>query len=415
MQRSLFRDVNYYLLMGYQFSNGIADALFRFCIPWLVYDITGSPIQMTITFGISMLPYLLFSFLGGAIIDCFNRRRILLITSLLSFFTLLIFYSLFFQESFTLELGVLYCIAFLLASYNAFDQPALDASIVEYFQKNQLISINSSIEVILSISSVAGPLIAGFLIQWIGVKHAIIFIAFFYMLSFLLIKLSRPIQESSLNKKFEDVGELIYEQGQLIKEGFTYLLRPSGSPVLLIICMTFLSNVCLGPLDPLLLFIGRNTFNMNSESFASLISTISLTAVLVLVIVPSKLKKIDTFLIIIAALVVQAFAYLCIGLFQIIPVVFSAYFLITLSASIYVIFARTLRQATVPPPLSGRVASITRSIAPAGTGLGAVFSSLFLQFVPVEIFFILNGVLMTFVVVVSFQLHKKLSRIRMHA
>ena len=45
---------------------------------WLVYELTGSPLQLSLVIGARSLPLLLFGPFGGVAADRFDRRRILL-------------------------------------------------------------------------------------------------------------------------------------------------------------------------------------------------------------------------------------------------------------------------------------------------------------------------------------------------
>lgn len=338
-------------------------------------------------------------------IDCFNRRKLLLITSLLSGITLFVASILYFKEPASVDLGIIYALTFLLASYNAFDKPAFDASIVEYFQQNELISINSSMEIITSLCNVIGPACAGLLIILIGSKTLLI-AAFAYAVSFILIKTSKPIRESSLNKQFKQIGELVYENIKLIKEGFAYLLKP-GCPIALTVLITFLYNIFFSSHDTLIMFMARDKFSMTAKEFSSIVSIISLIVVFVLILLPRKLQKMDTFTIMIMALTLISFTVFCISLTNSGLILGLCYLMNTVTNSIYCIFARSLRLSIVPHSLTGRVASICSTLMYAGSGIGAIFSSFALEFITADYFFFFSGLAISLIAVLAFYLSKK--------
>ncbi|MDO4642451.1 MAG: MFS transporter [Cardiobacteriaceae bacterium] len=55
------------------------EGLFKFTLPLLVLEITGSATDTALTFALTYLPYLVFSLLGGVAADKFSRRKILLL------------------------------------------------------------------------------------------------------------------------------------------------------------------------------------------------------------------------------------------------------------------------------------------------------------------------------------------------
>lgn len=406
LAKKLLKNRNFYLLMGYQLFAGLADKLFQFCIPWFVYDLTGSATQMVLTFGITMAPYLIFCFLGGTLVDYFNRRVVLLITTALSGVTLLIFSMVMSYDKSFFDLEIVYALCFLLATYNALDIPAFDSSIVDYFAKEELISVNSTLEAILSTCNIVGPLLAGALIALVGGKQAMMSIAFVYIGSFACMLLSKPVRLSSACKKFGSLGEFLYEHGQFIKSGFAYVFTVEN-PILLGIMISCLSNIVFGSLDVLMAFIARDDLGMQSESFASVMSIGALCSLIFIVFFSYKLRKFHPFTMMIITLLIDAIASVVIGIANAKILILGFYCLTIITASLYNIFGRTFRQSYISPAYMGRVTGISRSLTYSALALGSIFSGMLLEFISVKSYFVVGGLLMGLTTCLSYYLQKR--------
>lgn len=57
----------------------IGDWLFKIALPLLVFQKTGSASQMAAIYGVSFLPWLFFSLLGGLLADRTNKKNIMVL------------------------------------------------------------------------------------------------------------------------------------------------------------------------------------------------------------------------------------------------------------------------------------------------------------------------------------------------
>lgn len=405
IQTSVFKKKNFFLLMGYQLSSGLAYKMFQFCIPWLIYSLTGSGSKMAIGFGVSMAPYLIFTLLGGSLIDYFNKRKVLLAITSLSCLTLLVFSICMFANVVSVNFQGLYLLSFLLATYNAVDLAAFDASTIDYFNKDEFVSINTGFEVILNFINIIGPLIAGVMIAYLGSLHIMSIIALLYFTSFILVKFSKPLREAPICKEVKSIGQLIYENGQLIKEGATYVFRP-GCPLLLSIMMACLSNLVFGSKDTLFLYLARDSFNIGSERFASIISVVTIVSITTIAVLPNYLKKVNKIKIMICILFLDAIFSLIIGVSNSKAVLFEIYGITVVTESLYNVFSKTFRQYYVPPHMIGRVAGITRSLSYSSIALSGVISGIALGVMNVQTFFLIGGCIMAVVGILSYGFQK---------
>lgn len=160
------RHRNYRLFLGGQLISLIGTWMQTVAESWLVYRLTGSAVLLGVVGFASRIPVLLFSTLGGAMADRYDRHRIVIATqvasmclaSLLAFLTL----------SDRVQIWHLLAIAASLGVVNAFDIPARQSFVVQLVSREDLqnaIALNSSM---FNGARILGPAIAGVLVATVG-------------------------------------------------------------------------------------------------------------------------------------------------------------------------------------------------------------------------------------------------------
>lgn len=87
-RRSLWRNRDYVLLWGGQAISEIGSSVSELAFPLLVLALTGSPAQAGIIGALSALPGMLFSLPAGALVDRWDRKRVMLFCDLGRFLSL---------------------------------------------------------------------------------------------------------------------------------------------------------------------------------------------------------------------------------------------------------------------------------------------------------------------------------------
>ena len=139
---------------------------------WLVFDMTGSAFWVGVAAAASTIPTLLLSLFGGMLVDRYPRKKVLLWSQVLLMLLSFIFGTVVLLGWATLPLILV--LAFLIGSVSAEATPAIQAFISEIVDRKQLpvaVAPNSSI---FNASRVIGPVLAGFMITWIGTGGAYI-------------------------------------------------------------------------------------------------------------------------------------------------------------------------------------------------------------------------------------------------
>ena len=137
-------------------------------IAWLAYDMTGSKTLLGLIMGIRALPMFLCAPLAGVAADRYNRRLLLIGSQLISATTALIF-------GIVLATGhaqVWHLFVFVLISGAAavMDRPVRLTILFDLVPRGvamQAVAINM---IAFSVSRIAGPAVAGYLIGWVGAE-----------------------------------------------------------------------------------------------------------------------------------------------------------------------------------------------------------------------------------------------------
>src|SRR5438309_8393308 len=77
--RSLWSNRNYVLLWSGQAVSDVGTQVARLAFPLLILSFTGSPAQAGLAQGIATVPYLMLSLVAGALVDRWNRRRVMIL------------------------------------------------------------------------------------------------------------------------------------------------------------------------------------------------------------------------------------------------------------------------------------------------------------------------------------------------
>jgi MFS family permease len=139
---------------------------------WLVFDMTGSAFWVGVTAAASTIPTLLLSLFGGMLVDRYPRKAVLLWSQVLLMLLSFVFGTVVLLGKATLPFILV--LAFMIGSVSAVATPAIQAFISEIVDRRQLpvaVALNSSI---FNASRVIGPVLAGFMITWIGTGGAYI-------------------------------------------------------------------------------------------------------------------------------------------------------------------------------------------------------------------------------------------------
>jgi MFS family permease len=152
---------------------------------WLVLELTGSGVQLGGILAAQYLPVLVGGLFAGAIVDSFDKRRILYVTQSALALLALVISTLVFTH--LIQVWMVYVFAFMLGLASAVDNPARQTFVHEMVGRDYLrnaVTLNSTVA---NLARAIGPLIGGVLIAGIGIAfcflaNALSFVAVLFVL-----------------------------------------------------------------------------------------------------------------------------------------------------------------------------------------------------------------------------------------
>jgi MFS family permease len=158
------------IYMTGQVFNLLGDWMQQTAQAWLVWELTHKATALGIVAFLSQIPYFIFGPWVGVFSDRFDRRRILLLTQLMSMLLAMILAYLIQTNQVTLH--SVYLLAFLLGTVTAFNVTAEQAFIGDIAGTKNIkkaVALNNTIN---QLTRLIGPAIAGWLIVAIGLAPA---------------------------------------------------------------------------------------------------------------------------------------------------------------------------------------------------------------------------------------------------
>ncbi len=166
---SALRYRNYRFYWIGQFPSVLAQNMQHVALAWLVFQLSGSPALLGITGLVQTVPQIGLSFVGGALADRVDRKRMLIATQAA---TALFFFGLGTLVAADLvEIWHVLGLAFLLGCVRAFDQPARQAILPLAVPREELPNAVPLGNLVWNSTRLVGPAAAGMLIVLIGVGH----------------------------------------------------------------------------------------------------------------------------------------------------------------------------------------------------------------------------------------------------
>jgi MFS family permease len=173
------------IYMTGQVFNLLGDWMQQTAQAWLVWELTHKATALGVVAFLSQIPYFIFGPWVGSFSDRFDRRKILLVTQILAMLLAIILAYLIQSDQVTLH--IVYLLAFLLGTVNAFNSTAEQAFIGDIAGTGNIrkaVALNNTIN---QLTRLIGPAIAGWLIVATGLAPAFWINAFSILISIFCI------------------------------------------------------------------------------------------------------------------------------------------------------------------------------------------------------------------------------------
>lgn len=257
-----------YIWTGQLFSTISSQVVTFSIIFWLSIKMNSAEVLALSTLS-SMLPQLILGFFTGVLIDRWNRKLTMIIADLyIAFVTLLLIIIITLGE---LQIGYLYAMLALRSIGSAFHVPAMEASVPLLAPKDKLMKVAGVDNIIFSISTIASPALAAFMISIMKIESVLWFDiigAIIACVSLLFVKIpnhradtqekSEESEESEESEKPHTMSKFFTE----LKQGVEEVLKIRG--LLWLFIFTIFASIALVPISSLFPLMTLNHFSGNT-------------------------------------------------------------------------------------------------------------------------------------------------------
>ena len=356
----MVKNKNFQFLWFAFLVSSIGDWLQKIALPIIVLQRTGSAYQMAGLYGVSFIPWILFTILGGAFADKMNKSKIISYGYFISLlFSIFLIVEL--QQK-NLNLVVLYIASFLLSSVEPMTHPAFQSLIPLTTSKDNLEKANSLFGGIDNTLSLIGPMVAGSLILLISPIYLIWLNAASFLFAgsialFIKVDYKKTVKKDKLSREILD-GVKAAKANKVIWNG-----------AILFLFINFAVNLFQANLA----YFITGFLHGNSFDYGLVLSLSGLGALFGVMLAPAVNKKFKAGRIISSSAVLSGLGLGAIFLFRLDNFILIG-LLLGLSGffdNIIVVTYFSLRQRSVEPEILGRVISVTRTISYISIPIGA--------------------------------------------
>ncbi len=163
---ALMRDKNFIWLMAGSIISMLGDQFTLVALPWLVLRMTGDTLVLGTVLGLMSLPRALFILIGGAVVDRYSPKKVLMVTKYINALLLAALAALVLAGG--LSLWTVYALALAIGLATAFSIPSATSMLPHVMQRAQLPAANGVMMGLRQFSMFLGPLLAGLLIVVFG-------------------------------------------------------------------------------------------------------------------------------------------------------------------------------------------------------------------------------------------------------
>jgi len=348
--------------LGQTISN-LGSSFTFFALPLLVFNLTGSPINLGITTAAEFVPYLLFGLVIGAWVDRVDRKRLMIATDLARAAVIATIPLLAATDALSVGwiYGVAFCSSTLTIAFDAAEFAAIPSLVPS---DDDLVTANGRVQASYSAAQIAGPLAAGLLITIAPVQQVLwVDAASFLVSAGTLALIGRPF-----NAPRDTEGRRALRRE--IAEGLRYVL---GHPVLRnISAMMALINLVAATVYAQLVVFAKHQLDASDSQVALLYAAGSAGVVLLSLAAGPVRRRLSFSLAALGALLVDGLLTMVLAATHRYWAALGLWAAVSGLGIFFNINTVSLRQQIVPNHLLGRVISIAGVLAWSAIPLGAL-------------------------------------------
>jgi len=361
LYKDLFKNKNFTLLSIGGFISSIGDYLYNIGVTVYIYSLTksvGAVALMWLSRGVLRIPML---YLSGLIADFYNKKRVIMVTNLVSVIFAFLFIFINGQR-----LWLVYILAFILQSLNDIDVSSETAILPELVSKEELSYSNSIFSFLQSTSVFLSPAIGGVLYKLYGSNilftiNAISFLiagALFSLIKYDFIKSDKAATRSGIIKSGI--------------EGYKIFSRYSSVKTVFIIMSMF---AVLGRFyETYKVAVSDILLNLNPEGIIYFSYALALGGLSVPFVVKVLYKKNHVILFTLSTVII-GISYIIFGYSQSFIITFGILIILGLAQNLQGIYSSTIIQNSIPKEYLGRVFSFYKILLTLFAILGLLIAT----------------------------------------
>lgn len=349
---------SFWIYLASRLCAATAVMLMRTAVFWHVFDLTGgSNFHVGLVGVVQFLPTLVFTLVGGAIADAYDRRRVMRLAQLPMLAAgLALFWA---TREGAASLPLLYGAVFAIQCAFAFDSPARQAlvpTLVPLAAFPRAVTFASTVQ---TLAFAAGPAIAGFAIAHGGPALAYGLYAVLVALNWLGIGFLRPVRSGGERRAPSWAG---------VREGLAFVRR---QPVVLGCMALDMFAVMLASVTALLPVYAEEILQVGASGLGVLGSSLELGGLLVAVPMMLRPPAARPGRALLIGVGVYGLATIAFGLSRSFPLSVAAYMVVGMADQVSVVMRQTAIQLETPDALRGRVSAVNLIFIQASNQLGA--------------------------------------------
>lgn len=167
---ALFKDSSFKWMLSGAGLSMLGDQFTLIALPWLVLKMTEDTLALGIALALIGVPRALFMLIGGALVDRYSAKRVLMLTKYIN--TVLLGLLAILVLSNNLSLWMVYALSLAIGLATAFSIPSGSAILPHVVKAEHLHAANGVMLGLRQVTMFVGPLLAGLLIALFSDKHA---------------------------------------------------------------------------------------------------------------------------------------------------------------------------------------------------------------------------------------------------
>lgn len=220
LKYTIFEMRNFLLLWLTQSFSGLGSAMTSYALVIWSYSQEGSALMTALLMVCSYAPYVLFSIFAGALSDCWDKKKTMLVCDTIAAGTTVVTFVL--LKNNLLEVWHLYVINAVNGLMNTVQQPASEVTVTRILPKKYYQKIGGLRYLSSSLNSILTPIIATAILGLAGMEVVIAFDLLTFVTAFVVLAFLIRIP------KGEQITEKKEKLMESVRQGITYLKKERG-------------------------------------------------------------------------------------------------------------------------------------------------------------------------------------------